>query len=286
MPRTKTQPLNNLIIISDLHCGCRLGLCPPEVRLDDAAIYRHTPIQADIWKRWVIFWNEWVPEATKGEPFGVVLNGDAIDGSHHQAVTQITHNLADQARIAKGILHPVVEACAGRYYHVRGTETHGGKSGQEEERLAEELGAIQDREGRHARWELWIEIGVGLVHLSHHIGTAGSLAYETSAVQKEAEQSLVEAARWGGRHPDVIVRSHRHRFVETRCMTNHGFLTTCTTAAWQAKTPFVYRIAGGRQSQPQIGGTLVRSDNRDIYTLHRLWNLARPKTEQPRIEVA
>ena len=47
MPRKK-RSLNNLIVISDLHCGCRLGLCPPKVSLDDGAIYQHTPIQADI----------------------------------------------------------------------------------------------------------------------------------------------------------------------------------------------------------------------------------------------
>jgi hypothetical protein len=177
------------------------------------------------------------------------------------------------------MLAPIVEACEGRYYHIRGTEAHVGQSGQEEERLAGELGAIPDSDGRHARWELWLEIGAGLVHLSHHIGTAGSLAYETSAVHKELEQAYVEAARWQNRPPDVIVRSHRHRNVETRIQTYHGFATACTTAGWQAKTPFVYKIAGGRQTLPQIGGTLVRAGDEDVFTRHRLWNLARPKTE-------
>ncbi len=284
MPRKKKKPLNNLIVISDLHCGCKLGLCPPKIQLDDAATYCHTPIQADIWKRWQVFWKKWVPQVTRGEPFAVVLNGDAIDGKHHNAVTQISQNLTDQARIAKQILSPVIEVCGGRYYHIRGTESHVGPSGQEEERLAEELNAIPDKEGRYARWELWIEIGIGLVHLSHHIGVAGSLAYETTAVQKEVEQSLVECARWGDPHPDVIVRSHRHRNVETRCQTGHGFLTGCTTAGWQAKTPFVYKIAGGRQTLPQIGGTLIRSGDEDIYTRHKLWVLDRPKTEQPMME--
>ena len=281
--KKKINKLANLIVISDLHCGCRFGLCPPEVQLDDAAIYKHTPIQADIWKCWCQFWDIWVPQVTRNEPFAVVLNGDAIDGVHHRAVTQITHNLTDQGRIARQILRPVVEACEGRYYHLRGTEAHVGPSGQEEERLAGELGAIPDGSGRHARWELWIEIGIGLVHLSHHIGTAGSLAYETTAVHKELEQSLVEAARWSERHPDVIVRSHRHRNVETRIQTANGFATACTTAGWQGKTPFVFKIAGGRQTQPQIGGTLVRSGDEDIYTRHRLWNLARPNTERPKI---
>ena len=238
MPRKKRKPLNNLIVISDLHCGCRLGLCPPEVQLDDAAIYKHTPLQADIWKRWEEFWNEWVPMVPRGE-------------------------------------------CKGCYWHLRGTEAHVGPSGEEEERLAEELNAIPDREGRFARWELWLEIGVGLVHLTHHIGTAGSLAYETTAVHKELEQAFVEAARWGNRHPDVIVRSHRHRNVETRIQTAHGFATACTTAGWQGKTPFVFKIVGGRQTLPQIGGTLVRSGDEDVFTRHRLWNLNRPKTEKP-----
>ncbi len=283
MPRRK-KLLNNLIVISDLHCGCRLGLCPPKVPLDDGAIYQHTPIQADIWKRWQVFWKKWVPQVTRGEPFAVVLNGDSLDGKHHNAVTQISQNLTDQARIAKQILRPIIKACGGKYYHIRGTEAHVGPSGQDEERLAEELNAIPDREGRHARWELWIEIGVGLVHLSHHIGTAGSLAFETTAVHKELEQSFVEAARWGNRHPDVIIRSHRHRNVETRIQTARGFATACTTAGWQAKTPFVYKIAGGRVTLPQIGGTLVRSGDEDVYTRHKLWNLDRPKVEQPKVE--
>jgi len=275
----KKQKINNLIVISDLHCGCQFGLCLPSVYIDGGGTYVYSAIQADIYKRWDEFWEVWVPQVTKGDPFAVVCNGDAIDGSHHGSTTQISHNLTDQAKIACDLLKPVVELCEGRYYHIRGTEAHVGQSGQEEERLAMELGSIPDSDGRYARWELWLEVGVGLVHLSHHIGTAGSLGYETSAVHKELEQSFVEAARWGNRHPDVIVRSHRHRNVETRIQTAHGFATACTTAGWQAKTPFVYKIAGGRQTLPQIGGTLVRSGDEDVFTRHRLWNLTRPKTE-------
>lgn len=286
MPK-KSKPLNNLIVVSDLHCGCRYGLCPPEVQLDDAAIYRHSPMQADIWKRWKIFWGKWVPKVTRSEPYAVVLNGDAIDGVHHNAATQISHNLTDQARIAKEVLRPVIKACEGRYYHLRGTEAHVGASGQQEERLAEELRAIPDKEGRYARWELWIEIGGGikavngLIHISHHIGTSGALASEVVAIHKELEQAFVEAARWNNRHPDVIVRSHRHRNAETRIQTANGWATACTTPGWQAKTPFVYKIVGGRQTLPQVGGTLVRSGDEDVFTRHRLWNLKRPKTERP-----
>lgn len=252
--------------------------------MDGGGRYEPTPVQLDVWRRWKSFWGEWVPMVTRGEPFAVVNNGDAIEGIHHGTVTQISQNLADQETLAFKVLKPVVAACKGRYYHLRGTEAHGGKSGQEEERLAEKLKALPDAEGRYARWELWIRIGIGLVHLTHHIGTSGSLAYETSAIQKEMEQAFVESARWNEEIPDVVIRSHRHRNAETRIQTYKGFGTSCTTAGWQLKTPLVYRVAGARQTQPQIGGTLVRSGDEDVYTRHRLWNLKRSREERPMIE--
>jgi len=282
--RKNRKPLINLVVISDLHCGCRLGLCPPSAALDDGAIYYHTPVQAAIWNAWTEFWKVWVPQVTRNEPYAVALNGDALDNRHHKTVTQISQSLADQEKIAIAVLEPVVARCD-KFYMLRGTTpAHGGPSGEDEERLARHLGAIPDQDGRFARWELWLEIGVGLVHLTHHIGTAGSLAYETTGIQKELEQSFVEASRWGNRHPDVIIRSHRHRNVETRIQTAHGFSTACVTAGWQAKTPFAFKVTGGRQTLPQIGGTLVRSGDEDVYTRHRLWTLDRPKTEQPMIQ--
>jgi hypothetical protein len=260
-------------------------LCPPgKFALDDGGTYEPSRLQRVVWSWWEEFWGEWVPNVTRGEPYAVVCNGDAVDGGgHHGNVTHISANPSDQERLAMAILSPVVERCEGRYYHVRGTEAHAGTSGCDEERLAERLGAVPDRDGRRARWELYMEVGVGLVHLSHHIGTAGGMAYETSAIHKELEQAFVEAARWGDRHPDVIVRSHRHRNAETRIQTDRGFATSCTTAAWQLKTPFAHRVAGARQTQPQIGGTVVRSGDEDIYTRHFLKKLSRPTVEVPHV---
>jgi len=279
MGRKKTG-INNLIVISDLHCGCRMGLCPPQgMKLDDGGRVTPSKLQRTVWRWWEEFWNEWVPDVTRGEPYAVVLNGDAVDGAHHNSTTQMSQNIEDQVEMTYEILRPVVEACEGRYYHLRGTEAHVGQSGVDEERLAKRLGAIPDESGKHARWEMWIRVGHGLVNIMHHIGTAGSMAYETSAIQKELEQAIVEAGRWNDEIPDVVARSHRHRNAETRIQTYKGFATSFTTAGWQLKTPFVYRVAGARQTQPQIGGSLIRSGDQDVFTRHFLKNIARPKIE-------
>ena len=271
--RKTTELVNNLIAVSDTHCGCQMGLCLSPVELDGGGSYKPSKLQLKVAAWWDEFWGEWVPMVTKGEPYAVVFNGDSIDGSHHNATTQITHNIKDQVRIAYAILKPIYDKCEGRYYHIRGTEAHVGQTGEHEEQLAEMLGAIPDDQGNYARWELRVRVGKGLAHITHHIGTAGSMAYETSAIQKELEQAFVEAARWGGEIPDVVLRSHRHRNAETRIICHKGFATSCTTAGWQLKTPLVHRIAGGRQTQPQFGGTLIRCGDEEVFTRHKIWSL-------------
>lgn len=274
----KRERVNNLVIVSDLHCGCQLGLCPPEgAALDEGGRYKQSPLQRVVWKCWREFWDKWVPDAVRGEPFAVLVNGDALDGVHHGSTTQITHNLARQAVIAESVLAPVARACQGRFYMTRGTEAHVGPSGAEEERLAKLLGAVPDEEDRHARYELFVQVGEGLVHAMHHIGTTGSMHYESTAVMKELSESYGEAGRWGRNPPDVVVRSHRHRHMEVRVPTRLGYGISFVTAGWQLKTPFAYRIPGGRITTPQIGGSVIRQGDEDLYTRHRTWSMPTPK---------
>lgn len=277
---TKRKPVNNVVVVSDLHAGCRLGLCPPTpIRLDDGGTYRASRLQRRLWAWWEEFWGEWIPSVAHGEPYAVVVNGDALDGVHHGSTTQVSQNLGDQARIGRMILEPVVDACEGRFYMIRGTEAHVGKSGVDEERLAHDLCAVPDSDGRHARYELWLKLGRGLVHAMHHIGTTGTSHYESTAVLKELAESYQEAGRWRLQPPDVVVRSHRHRHLEVRVPTTLGYGISFCTAGWQLKTPFAYKIPGGRVTTPQIGGSFIRQGDADLYTRHRIWSVGRPKVE-------
>ncbi|MCG3178623.1 MAG: hypothetical protein BIFFINMI_00951 [Phycisphaerae bacterium] len=265
----KSRPINNLVVVSDLHCGCRLGLHPSApTPLDDGGHYSPSRLQKIVWSWWCEFWDRWVPEACHGEPFAVLVLGDILDGVHHGSTSQVSHNLEDQAEIAYRALSPIAERADGRFYMIRGTEAHVGPSGVEEERLAKRLGAVPDEDGRHARWEAWIELGRGLVHATHHIGTTGSQAYESTAVMRELAEAYTEAGRWRQRPPDVLVRGHRHRHIEVRVPTRLGYGIAFTCPAWQLKTPYCYRVPGARQSMPQIGGSVIRQGDSDLYTRH------------------
>jgi hypothetical protein len=272
--------MRNVIVISDLHCGCRLGLCHEGgIALDDGGRYEPSVLQRKVWGWWREVWDQWVPSVTRKEAFAVVVNGDALDGVHHGSTTQISQNLGDQAKIALSVLEPIRDACRGRLYVVRGTEAHAGKSAVDEETLARALGAIPNEAGQHARWDLWMEIGGRLLHFLHHIGFTGSNAYEATAVGKELVEEYNEAARWSRRRPDCIIRSHRHRHIEVRVPTDAGFATAFVTAGWQLKTPFVWRIPGGRLATPQIGAHLIRAGDEDLYTRHKIFTIDRSATE-------
>jgi hypothetical protein len=231
--------------------------------------------QLKMWDWWREFWDVWVPEVTRGEPFDLVHNGDAIDGVHHRATTQVSHNFQDQIRIAELALRPEVEKCkagGGTYYHIRGTEAHVGASGIYEEQLAEKLHAKPNTQGQFARYDLWKRVGVRgekiaapLVHLLHHVGTTGSAAHEASAVNAEMTAAYVEAARWRREPPDYVVRSHRHRSIAVELDSANGYAAAIVTPAWQGKTPFVFKIPGARLSEPQIGGIIIRQGEEKHY---------------------
>jgi len=271
--------LKNLIVVSDLHAGSQQGLCPDTVMLDGGGTYAASAQQRVVMLAWREFWDVWVPRVTHGEPFAVVCNGDATDGRHHGSTEQVSQNLADQGRIACELLAPVVEQCEGRFYLIRGTEAHVGPAAENEERLGEAIGALPDADGRRSRYELWIKVGEGLVHLMHHIGTTGSMAYESTAVMRELTDSYMEAGRNHRVPPDVVVRSHRHRYIEVRVPTIDGYGISMVTPGWQLKTGFVYRLAGARMSTPQIGGCIIRQGDEELHTRAYTRSIPLPEPE-------
>lgn len=278
--------VRNLIVVSDTHCGCRLAICPPDpIPLDDGGTYHASAFQQKLWLLWREFFDVWVPDVTRGEPYDLLHNGDCIDGSHHGSTTQVSQNIEDQLRIAEALLKPEVAKCkasGGTYYHIRGTQAHVGQSAVWEEQLAMRLGAKPNKLGQYARYDLWKRVGGKggpLVHALHHIGSTSSAAHESSAVNAELAASYVEAARWKREPPTYVVRSHRHRSIAVDLDCANGYAAAIVTPAWQGKTPFVWRIPGGRLSEPQVGGVLIRRGDEEHYYRRRVWSFDRSEEE-------
>lgn len=258
-----------VLTFSDFHTGCKLAIMPREgIVLDEGNFIGPSPQQVKLNDILDDFTTRHVQKALgRNGKYVVVFVGDVVDGVHHNALTLWSNNLYDQRRAAVQLLKPIVNHpnCVA-YFHIRGTECHVGGSSNDEEQVAKDLGAIPDERGNHARYELWLDVQGWLMHFMHHIGATGNLSTETNALTKELVEGFGHSAMWGNRPADVIVRAHRHRYSETRMPTHRGYAISMTLPCFQGKTPFVQRIAGGRQSISQYGGVVIEVDQDAVIT--------------------
>jgi len=264
--RLSDDRVPNIVAIGDTHFGCKLALCPREgFSLDEGGTYNPSLWQQVLCDWWDEFWDDFVPTATRGEPFVLVHVGDGIDGDHHDTSTIFTRNPHDQVLMAAQMMRPVV-ARARKLFWIRGTGVHIGKSAEHEESLAQMLGAVRNDDGRHTRQELTLDLGGRRINFMHHIGTSSSPFAQSGALQRLAVRSYVETGRRGDQPYAMIVRGHRHQHSAITEEAAHGKVTVVTTPAWQGKTPYVYSRDGLQMTQPEIGGIVIRLADDELFT--------------------
>ena len=250
-----------MICISDLHIGCQLALSPPSSKLDSGLIVKHNHVQSVIYAWWKELRDVWCPEVIGDRPFSLLINGDSLEGVHHGATTLISNSKSDQQHLAVKILQPFLKKLKpSKFFFVRGTPAHSGENGCDEELLGRTLGSLKDRNGRYTRQELWSYVGDRLVHATHTIGTSSIQSGESTALCREWNEIATIAGKWGEPCPHFVVRGHRHTHCTVGIPYSGGMGQAISLPAWQCKTPFCMRIAGARNSLPQIGAVALLAD--------------------------
>lgn len=268
-----------VISISDLHIGSTTGICLESVDTVDKGEYRGNKYQRTLLKYWRNFWKVVVPEYTSGASKIVLeINGDIIDGVHHNTVNILSNSWAVQEQAAIELLQDARDLCPVKIdeiYIVKGTEVHTGPAGESEERIAKAIGAVPNEIGEYASYQWWLKVDDVPFQFAHHIGVTSSAAYESSAPMRELVAALVEAAQWGQILPRVVERSHRHRFIPVAIPSRYGRIHAIITPGWQLRTPFVERI--DRMRMPHIGGIVYRVEGEHIDVWEKIYQLPGPK---------
>jgi hypothetical protein len=249
-----------LALTSDQHPGSTVGLCPPEgARLDDGGYYHPSKAQRWLWEKWEAFWTHVGRRRDEtGAQFIAGFNGDAAEGNHHGTTQIVSGNAEVQAFIMGRVFGVPLALKPEAVFVVRGTEAHVGPSGASEEALARSWAreghtVIKDKDAdTWSHWHFRARLNGMLLDCQHHGRTGGRPWTELSAVENAAAEIALEHYRAGEPIPDLIIRSHRHKFNDTGPLSRPRLIQTC---AWQLKTAFGHKVAANKIAD--VGGHLV-----------------------------
>ena len=228
-----------LAISSDQHTNSTVGLCPPSIELDDGGFYRPRGQQRQLWRHWLQY-IERVKEVRDrhGGKLIAIFNGDTTDGDHHKTRQIITRNRSTMVRIASNSLLPLVSE-SDLVMFTRGTAAHVGNSGEIEEEIAHDLGGWTNNTASYSHERLFFTINGVTLDIAHHAGMGGLPWTYKNAANKVASKSLIRSAEYKTKMPDLVIRSHNHRWADS--YDNYPVRAVCV-AGWQLRTEFISRI--------------------------------------------
>ena len=204
-----------ILLVSDLHCGHRIGLTPPSHR--SPAGTAHHKQQRDLYD-----W--WVETVSQIKPYAVMCVGDLIDGAGKKSggSEQVTTNMIEQAYMAVECLRQV--GGNPKYFGVGGTEYHTGQDCDFEEIIAREMKFVHFDDNFCAAIK---SIPGVIFDIRHHLGNSSVPYGKATAILKELVWNEVASVHEGVPEADIIIRGHTHHSIGITCPQQNGRTKSC-----------------------------------------------------------
>lgn len=260
---------------SDKHCGSALGLCPRYFERVDGDAYRANKAQNWAYRKWLSFWPDVAAEADalrqrypdEDVQIWAVNVGDNAD-KDARGIERVTNNPAGILRLAVTVHQPMVET-ASLYWFVRGTLAHGGQQGWLEEKLGEDLSAVQDPDTNAFSWWLVPLTTSGVdIDFYHKPPTQGWLPWTEDQAPARASAIIRNRCLETGRKiPDMVVFGHAHTWADSGLSKSPRVLFL---PGWQLPYDWVHSVGLGMHPKP-IGGVILTCRDGRIDVLPRLY---------------
>ena len=210
-----TKDFKRLVVISDLHCGNRIGLTPTDWQWDEKNEVRK-PF-AIIQKK---MWNWYIEEMKKLQPIDIlIINGDALDGKGERSGG--TELLESDRHLQVDMAKECVQvAIAKEIIVMKGTAYHVGDDEDYEGVLADLLGT------KHYHDHLDNLIINGLkFDVRHHVGGTQVPYARHTAINRDLVWNMLKSIEYNESPADVIIRSHVHFFAQSSSFGKYTFIT-------------------------------------------------------------
>lgn len=209
------RDFKRVVIISDLHCGHKVGLTPPEF---DARYPKENREYALMRQRRGM-WNFYKDEIEKLKPIdALIVNGDSIDGKGKRSggTEHITVDRNQQVEMAATAIlvaeSPVVLMSYGTPYHTGADEDW-------EDAVARDIDA--EKIGGHD----YLDVNGLMMGYRHHVGSSSIPHGRYTQLAKQRMWDVFWAEYKEYPKSDVIIRSHVHYYAFCGGFGWTGFIT-------------------------------------------------------------
>ena len=215
--RRSTQARRILVVLSDLHCGHRLGLLAPGTELleidANGNVMAWTPSLGPTQQYlWDLYESQIASIMERGQDVTVIVNGDLTHGTKYRDQL-FTEGIHDQCIVAERCLTPWLDAGVKTLRIIRGTASHtleGSTEGMVASLLAKGYPKADIAIVGHGLFE----VGGVLFDVAHHGPSKGIREWTSGNQARYYLRSLMLSEIGRDRKPpDWVVRSHFHSYM-------------------------------------------------------------------------
>lgn len=208
------------IVVSDMHCGSRFGLRPPEVTHPGSG---DTTVAGEPAQE---MWRGWAERVSRySSPDFLIFAGDGIEGEQRKDGSKWlwTADTMEQAKAAV----PLIDAWgAGAVYGVRGTKYHVEGGMNADEYILQHVTRAVDVRGRFAPPDRYIHIHGAVIHVSHKIGGTSVFQYRGTPLSRELAMNRVMSYATEVHKANLVLRGHVHHYFEVRASAHSRCVAT------------------------------------------------------------
>lgn len=239
------------VVLADIHAGSTVAVMPPKYRTIEGQTVLPNRVQSWLYECFEDA-RGFAKSIIGNDPSALIINGDAIEGNHHQTTQIISPDTHDHVNVAIELLKPWAEMTTKRFM-VKGTECH---VGQKEYSIGKALGfelndeydGPEDSAQVYAFDRLTMDVCGIRTLFRHHIGT--SIRRQLSATQFSIQlgEEQLEAANNDEPIPRVVCCAHRHR--PGHWQDENGLVLV--SSPWQALTRFGHKVVSPARTKPGV----------------------------------
>jgi hypothetical protein len=194
--------MKKIAILSDFHCGHKVGLTPSGYLPDDPAERRAGWIKAN-----KAYYHWFKRHINAHGPYDIVfINGDLVDGkgSKSGGTELITTDMEEQCDMAVKIIREIPKSSNCKIIITRGTPYHTGNDEDWENTIAQRVDA---KIGEHE----WVDVEGVVFDLKHHPAGSSSIPHgRHGGVARDRLWNIMWNERNMQPKADIFIRSHVH----------------------------------------------------------------------------